>query len=132
MSRFTNFTNTIKSVILNTSTNAMVNIEQGRYTIPTNTYFYSPMLPGYANHVNITANQSVTLYILTNKNYILLATNKTFSTTGSYTGNQLNFWFNQSEGCNNYVYAVAGSQNSVSIRLNMTGRHKPNATINMC
>jgi hypothetical protein len=113
--------NSITNITTPTATSLnTIRIENISNTIfTTGNYFYGTMLPHFNNRFNISANQTVSLYILTNSQYANLALNKSYSTVEAFTGNQITTEFYLSGGCNRYSYVILGTQ-PFNLDLNQT------------
>lgn len=124
-----NESNTIKSILKenNSLLKQEIILNRSNYTIPANGYYYGTMLEKFANHINFTANQSVILNILSYQQFANLATNKSFSTISTFSGNSESLWENLSEGCNAYVFVIS-STSGFKIRLNQSVIYKPSNT----
>ena len=70
------------------------------------TYWFGSMLDTFDNHIQFTTNMQATILVLTNVQYVKLASGQPYSVIEQFNGTNFNFWFNASEGCASYVYII--------------------------
>ena len=95
----------------------------------------SQMLDTFANHINVTATNAINISVLTLAQYVNLSTGNSYSKVNVYTSsgssNNINFYFNTSEGCSAYLYVIR-AQNSLQpfvLYPNITAKYQPTASL---
>lgn len=117
-----NYTESLEQFISTTvGTNSIETLAENQI-ITNNTYFVGALPPGINTHINITANHSVNLDILSPEQYANLITNRSYAITEQFSGStDYVFWFNQSNaGCTPYLFTISSTSNTfITMRLGL-------------
>jgi hypothetical protein len=97
-------------------------------------YLEYGMLDTFDNHIQAQADTNITIAIMTIEQYAILRAdvfyglNHPYNTTAFYNGTNINFWFNQSEGCSVYIYIIYRNDHTLrgfNVTMNATAIYNP-------
>ena len=92
------------------------------------------MLDTFSNHIQISVNTNISVGVMTIDQYAIFKADLTFNKTTPYTmtsfynGTNIDFYFNESEGCNEYMYIIynnTGNLGPFTITPNITASYNP-------
>ena len=116
-----NYTHTLQAIYLNKGIagGQLIHINVSNYTIGASGYYFGVLLGGFANHVNFSANHTVTIAITSYQQFANMATNHSYSTLSSFTGSNETFWYNTTSDCLPRIYTIS-SASPFRLRINAT------------
>lgn len=95
-------------------------------TYPANTVAVGFMMDTFDNHIVITSNKTISLQVLSIPEYEAYIRGENYTITTNYLSKNIDFWFNESEGCSGYIYLVQTNQ-STRVFPDVSAKYNPSS-----